>query len=106
MTHNAVQDSLVTAEIELEKRAFEVADDTLFRTIENEAVLLHLNDGHYYSLNETSICFWEALQASQPLEPVVDRIVNEYETTHEEVVQDLRAFLKNLLDFQLIQVKS
>jgi hypothetical protein len=105
MQNELMQDSPVNVEDSpLEKQTFEIADDTLFRTVENEAVLLHLNDGNYYSLNETSIYFWEALRDRQPLEPVIERIVTEYETTQEAVLQDLRTFLRELLDYHLIQV--
>jgi len=105
MQNELAQDNLAkTGDIQLEKQIFEVVNDTLFRTVENEAVLLHLHDGNYYSLNETSIYFWEALRDRQPLAPVIDRMIAEYETTREEVVQDLRIFLQELLDYKLIQM--
>jgi Coenzyme PQQ synthesis protein D (PqqD) len=105
MENQMMQESLAkTEDVQLEEQTFEIVDDTLFRTVENEAVLLHLNDGNYYSLNETSIHFWEALRDRQPLVPVVDRIIAEYETTREEVIKDLRIFLQELLDYKLIHM--
>jgi hypothetical protein len=105
MQNPMMQENPVKSEdVQLEEQNFEIVDDMLFRTIENEAVVLHLSDGNYYSLNETSIYFWEALRDRQPLAPVIDRVVSEYETTPEEVVKDLRIFLQELLDYKLIQL--
>ncbi len=90
----------------LNSQPFKVADDILFRKVENEAVLLHIDTGMYYSLNETSILFWEALCTQQPLGCVIDKITAEYEVEYAQVFSDLQAFLQNLLNYGLISQAS
>lgn len=90
----------------LNSQCFKVADDILFRKVENEAVLLHIPAGMYYSLNETSILFWEALCTQQPLGSVIEKITAEYEVEHSQVLSDLQAFLQNLLNYGLISHSS
>ena len=86
----------------LNSQHFKVADDILFRKVENEAVLLHIPAGMYYSLNETSIMFWEALRTQQPFGPVIEKITAEYEVEYSQVLDDLVAFLQDLLNYGLI----
>lgn len=90
----------------LNSQHFKVADDILFRKVENEAVLLHIATGMYYSLNETSILFWEALCTQQPLGSAIEKITTEYEVEDSQVLSDLRAFLQNLLNYGLISQSS
>jgi hypothetical protein len=79
------------------------AEDVLFRRVEQEAVLLHLPSGTYYGLSITSILFWEAIQNQQPLEPVVDQILNEYNVERSQVLNELQLLLQILLDNGLIK---
>ena len=90
----------------LDNQNFQVAEDILYRRVENEAILLHIPAGIYYSLSETSLPFWEALQNQQPLLPVVEQIIREYEVDKCQVMQDLRIFLENLSHYGLIFVSS
>ncbi|MBW4418212.1 MAG: PqqD family protein [Myxacorys californica WJT36-NPBG1] len=97
-------------EVFLNHQRFQIHDDVLYRQVEHEAILLHIPNGAYYSLNETSITFWEALQAQQPLAVAVDQILAEYDIERSQVLQDLQIFLQDLMAFGLIaeadQVRS
>lgn len=88
------------------QKSFDTVGDVLVRQIEDEAILLHLPTGTYLSLSETSIPFWEALQNKQPLEPVVEQIINEYDVEYSQVVKDLQTFVEDLLKFKVIRQSS
>lgn len=90
----------------LDNQNFQVTEDILCRHVENEAILLHIRAGIYYSLSETSVPFWDALQNQQPLLPVVEQIIREYEVDKCQVIQDLRVFLETLSEYGLISVIS
>lgn len=96
------QNKLTIDEKIFNHQGFKVADDILCRQVENEAILLHITGGMYYSLNETSVLFWEALQNQEPFEPVVDKITNEYEVERSQVLRDLQVFIEDLLKYRLI----
>ncbi|MBD2112403.1 MULTISPECIES: PqqD family protein [Cyanophyceae] len=82
--------------------AFQATEEVLFRQIEEEAVLLHVTNGNYYSLNETSLPFWEALQNQQPLTTAIDQITDSYAVERDQVLADLQTFLTHLLSYNLI----
>ncbi|MGB3636564.1 MAG: PqqD family protein [Rivularia sp. (in: cyanobacteria)] len=86
--------------------SFKLSDDVLYSEVENEAILLHVSGGTYYNLSETSLPFWEALKNQQPLQPVVEKITNEYEVEREQVLKDLQDFLQELSNLGLIYQKS
>ena len=85
---------------------YAVASDILFRRIDDEGILLHISSGTYYNLNETSIMFWEALANSNPLTPVVEQVIDEYEVERECVLQDLQNFLQELSQNQIITLSA
>jgi hypothetical protein len=87
-------------------RQFKIVEDVLFRQVENEGILMHIPSGTYYSLNETSILFWEAIVQQQALEPIVDKIMDEYDVDRNQLLTDLQAFIKDLSDFGLISPSS
>jgi hypothetical protein len=87
-------------------RQFKVVEDVLFRQVENEGILMHISSGTYYSLNEISILFWEAISQQQALEPVVKKITDEYDVDRSQVLRDLQALLKDLSNFGLISPSS
>lgn len=100
------QNQLRLEEDFLTSQRFNVVDNILFRKVENEAVLLHIPTGMYYSLNETSISFWEALCDRQPLAPVIEKIRAEYEVDYSQVLDDLKTFLQDLSEYGLISQSS
>lgn len=96
------QDKLHFEENLIDSKRFKIANDILFRQVENEAVLLHIPAGMYYSLNETSIMFWEALRDQQPFDPVIEKITVEYDVEESQVLSDLKTFLQDLFSYGLI----
>jgi Coenzyme PQQ synthesis protein D (PqqD) len=96
------QNSLTTTEDFLTTQVFKVVDDVFCSYVENEAILLHVASGMYYSLSETSLPFWEALQKQQPFEPVVENLTDEYSVDRDRVLGDLQVFLEELSSYGLI----
>ena len=86
----------------LSDQKYTVAEDILFRQVENEGILLHIVSGTYYSLSETSILFWQALAESKSLIPVVERVIDEYEVDRDRVIQELESFLQDLSTYGII----
>jgi hypothetical protein len=85
---------------------FKVAEDILFRQVENEGILMHIPSGTYYSLSETSILFWEALSQQETLEIIIDKITDEYNVERSQVISDLEVFIEDLSNFGLITPAS
>ncbi len=100
------QSQLQLKEDFLNTRPFKVAEDILFRQVQNEAVLLHIPTGMYYALNETSIIAWEALCSQQSLSSAIEKIIAEYDVEYSQVLSDLQSFLQDLLEYGVISQPS
>jgi hypothetical protein len=100
--NNELENQQTMLQESLAQLRFAVSKDVLFRQVEHEAILLHLVDGMYYSLNETSIPFWEALRNRSSLLSAVEQVTSQYAVETDQVIQDLTAFLDALLLYKLI----
>ena len=63
--------------------------EAVYQTIGEEAVLINLNTGSYYSLNDTGTIFWELLDGHRTVSECARRIAAEYEVEVEIVEADL-----------------
>ncbi len=60
-----------------------------FQVVADEAILIHLQTGVYYSLNEVGTAFWELLDGQRTLQDCAGQIAAEYNAPHEIVLADL-----------------
>ncbi len=74
--------------------------------IDEEAVLLNLDSGHYYILNDTGRRVWELLDGEHTVEEIVECIFEEYEVEREKASQDVFRLLEELEGELLIEVLS
>ncbi len=63
--------------------------DAVYQTVGEEAVLINLNTGSYYSLNDTGTMFWELLDGHRTVSDCARRIAADYEVEVELVEADL-----------------
>lgn len=74
-----------------------IPENVLFNEVAGEAVLLNLETGRYYALNEVGARLWRLLVEHGRLEPVLERMLTEYEVTPDRLAADVDAVLKDLL---------
>lgn len=60
-----------------------------FQVVADEAILIHLHTGVYYSLNEVGTVFWELLDGQRTLADCAAQIANEYNAPAEVILADL-----------------
>jgi hypothetical protein len=85
-------------------QTFEITADILVRQVAHEAILLHMPTSTYYSLNETSLVFWQAIEQQQSLHTALEKIIAEYDVDRAQVLDDLQILLQDLLNFGLISL--
>ena len=82
--------------------------DLLHRELGGETVLLDLDQGTYYGLDEVGTSIWRALQTEsgdpRPLEEVHAELLEEYEVGAEELWTDLLALVDELAQRNLVDV--
>ena len=76
----------------------------LYSQIDAEAVILDVNSGTYYGLNEVSNRVWQLLQEPISEDRLLELLLQEYEVTPEEAKADLQTLLQDLSGNGLIEV--
>ena len=84
-------------------RAYKIAEDVLFQELDGEAVLLSLEKGCYYGLDELGTRIWRLIDENLDPEQVVERIVEEYDVDAEQARGDLDSFIRDLEESGLIE---
>ena len=60
-----------------------------FQIVADEAILIHLQSGVYYSLNEVGTAFWQLLDGQRTLDECAGQIAAEYDAPREVIMADL-----------------
>ena len=60
-----------------------------FQVVADEAILIHLQTGAYYSLNDVGTSFWQLLDGERSLADCAGQIAIEYNAPQEVVMADL-----------------
>lgn len=81
-----------------------VSDEILFRDLDGEAVLLHLETGMYYGLDEVGTRMWTLLTQHGQVEPAYQALLEEYDVTEDQLHTDLLNLIEELAAHQLLQV--
>jgi hypothetical protein len=87
---------------EMWKSVFTQGADVTSTVLDEEAVLLDLASGVYFSLNPVGTAIWEQLTGSQSLEQILGTICHQFEVTEEAARRDLVALISRLRDEGLI----
>jgi Coenzyme PQQ synthesis protein D (PqqD) len=83
-----------------------ICKDVVFRELQGEAIILNLNTGVYFGLNEVGSRMWTLIQQHASLARVFDAIQEEYEVTPEILEADLLNLVSNLQNKGLVSVSE
>lgn len=67
-------------------------------------VLLHLDSGAYYSLNEVALTIWSFLEEPVPFEDLLERLRTEIRDAPPDLESDVTEFLQQLRERDLITI--
>ena len=81
-----------------------ISPDVVFRDLEGEAVLLNLQSGVYFGLNETGTTIWNILSKNGSLETTYSQILGQYAVEPEVAKRDLLQLTAALVEKGLITV--
>ncbi|MBL7198360.1 MAG: PqqD family protein [Candidatus Omnitrophica bacterium] len=77
-------------------------DNVTYRIIDGEAVILNLDDGNYYSLNEVGTKIWEAINRQKSLGKILSLLEEKYQLPEKRLKSDLMRLVKDLKKEELI----
>ncbi|MCA9901385.1 MAG: PqqD family protein [Ardenticatenaceae bacterium] len=81
------------------------AESVTFEVVADEAILIDINTGTYFSLNEVGTEFWEMLDGVQTIAQHADAIAAKYEVESGMVVDDLLELANEMAKDDLIIIK-
>lgn len=74
----------------------------LAQRADDELVLLHVDDGLYFSLNDVGARIWELCDGGRDVEQIVIAIGEEFDAPPDVIERDVRVLLEDLANDQLI----
>ncbi|WP_395341878.1 HPr-rel-A system PqqD family peptide chaperone [Ningiella sp. W23] len=80
-----------------------VNQNALVQKVSDEMVILDSESGQYYTLNEMATKMLEHAQSGKTLGEIVLSICDEYDASEQEVEQDLKDMIAQLLDKGLVR---
>ena len=76
----------------------------LYSEIGSEAVILDLQSGTYYGLNETGNQIWQWLQKPKTFSELYKLVLDEYDVPLEEAIRDIQNLLQEMVNTGLIEI--
>lgn len=77
-----------------------------FRVIDNEAVILNLENGIYYSLNEVGTKVWELMDGKKSIKDLTAAITAQYDVDEMTVEKDIIELVSDLLSEGLVTLNE
>ena len=81
-----------------------IPDSVLSTELQNEGVLLNLETGEYFGLDEVGLDMWKVLGTSGTLDAACAALLAQYDVAEDVLAGDLRAFVAKLAERKLVVV--
>ena len=81
-----------------------VTDHTVFRELSGEAVLLQLDEGIYYGLDDVGTRLWQLMLEHTLLQRAFDAALAEFDVNADDLRRDLLDLAQQLVDRGLLSV--
>ena len=86
------------------KSRISVGHNVQFQEVDGEAVLLNLESGKYFGLDQVGTRMWQLLTEHGQVESALRLLLQEYDVTEDRLQQDLIALIDQLASHGLAQV--
>lgn len=71
-------------------------DNTPWKELDKEGILLKLKDGDYFGINEVGLFIWKLLNGNKDLEQIAKRVTLRYKVSKATAFSDTLKFIKTL----------
>lgn len=79
-----------------------VAEHVVFRELDGEAVILNLDTGTYFGLDDVGTRIWRHLDRRDPIDALVGALVEEYDVEPEQARADVGRLIGQLVEKGLL----
>lgn len=83
-----------------------IPEYVVFQVLDGQAVVLNLDSGRYYGLNEVGTVFWQGLEQGQSLNQITDLLLEQYDVERAELQQDLSELVTALKQRKLLEERT
>jgi hypothetical protein len=82
------------------------AAEVAAKVIDGEAILIHLPNGTYYSMDGVGALVWELIDANQTLREIVESITTRFDVSSELARADVERLVRELLSEKLVLLSN
>jgi hypothetical protein len=83
-----------------------VPADVLVQELQGESVILNVNSGRYFGLDEVGSRMWQALTTSPSIQAAHEVLLGEYDVDAEVLRRDFHDFVEKLVEQGLLEASS
>ena len=87
-------------------QAITVENSVLFQEIGGEVVLLDIESGEYYGLNEVGSRIWTLIQDGRTASGILSTMLKEYDVSENLLASDIKQFLLDLQAKRIIHLNG
>ena len=84
----------------------QIKKDVIFKELDDEMIIMDMNSGRYFGLNETGAKIWSLLNDHHNIGTIINLLHDEYEISKEKCKKEVIAFIQDILDKGLINVEK
>tara|TARA_Y100001936_G_C15886115_1_gene565479 strand:- start:1 stop:279 length:279 start_codon:yes stop_codon:yes gene_type:complete len=88
----------------IKNKTFKLIIKTAISKTGDNAVLLDLESGKYFDLNDVALLIVENLYEHRTFKEIKDIVLNSYNITESECDEDILSFLQNLIERDFLEV--
>lgn len=82
---------------------YERSKKTISGKLHDELVMMDMDQGKYFSLNQTATAIWELLEEPLTPEELCDRLTEEFDVEKEQCLEEVKIHLEEMVKLSLVQ---
>jgi len=89
-----------------DSRRLKIPEHVLHQNLQGETILLDLDNGTYFGLDEVGTRFWELVGVHGRFDAALGSILEEYEVERAQLEEDLRSLVEELIERGLLEAND
>ena len=85
---------------------WKIPEHVVFQVLDGQAVVLNLDSGRYFGLNEVGTVFWQGLEQGRSLKQITESLLERYEVDRDVLERDLAELMTDLKQRNLLESPS
>lgn len=71
--------------------------------LDDNQVMMHLDKGKYFGLDPVAKKIWQLIENPKSIDEITSVLLDEFEVTPEQCLEDVQAFLEKAIQFDIIK---